>query len=94
MAALSRCATAAAEHAIARRRRTLAFVALATFGALTVWFSTNAVSAALGEELGFSNADVAWLTIAVQLGFVAGDLPPVFVPLPKLEPGGVRAVPA
>ena len=56
------------------RRRMLAFVALATLGALTVWFSTNAVASALGEELGFGDGEVAWLTIAVQFGFVAGTV--------------------
>ncbi len=56
------------------RRRTLGLVALATLGGLSVWFSTNAVADALGEELGFGDGDVAWLTIAVQFGFVAGTL--------------------
>lgn len=54
------------------RRRALALVALATLGGLSVWFSTNAVAAALGDELGFDDGQVAWLTIAVQFGFVAG----------------------
>ena len=52
----------------------LGFVALATLGGLSVWFSTNAVADALAEELGFGDGDVAWLTIAVQFGFVAGTL--------------------
>lgn len=56
------------------RRRVLGLVALATLGGLSVWFSTNAVADALGEELGFDDGDVAWLTIAVQFGFVAGTL--------------------
>ncbi|HJM75788.1 MAG TPA: MFS transporter [Dehalococcoidia bacterium] len=59
---------------LARRRRMLAVVALATLGALTVWFSTNAISAALGEQFGFGDGELAWLTIAVQFGFVAGTL--------------------
>ncbi|MDP6606765.1 MAG: MFS transporter [Dehalococcoidia bacterium] len=58
----------------ARRRRMLAVVALATLGALTVWFSTNAISEALGSEFGFGDGELAWLTIAVQFGFVAGTL--------------------
>ena len=41
---------------------------------LTVCFSTNAIAPALEVERGFSSADVAWLTIAVQLGFVLGTL--------------------
>jgi MFS family permease len=56
------------------RRRALAAIALATLGGLSVWFSTNAVADALALELGFSDGNVAWLTIAVQFGFVAGTL--------------------
>ena len=64
----------AGELDIRVRRRVLGLVALATLGGLSVWFSTNAVADALGEELGFGDGDVAWLTIAVQFGFVAGTL--------------------
>ena len=60
--------------ALARRRRALALISLATLGGLALWFSTNAVAPALGDELGFGVGDLAWLTIAVQLGFVAGTL--------------------
>jgi sugar phosphate permease len=59
---------------LAGRGRALLFVGLATLGALSVWFSTNAVAPALGDELGFGSGRLAWLTIAVQLGFVAGTL--------------------
>ena len=41
---------------------------------LTVWFSTNAIAPALEVERGYSQTDVAWLTIGVQLGFVLGTL--------------------
>ena len=63
-----------ATHIAAERRKTLAVVSLATLFALSVWFSTNAVGPALKLEKGFSTGDLAWLTIAVQLGFVAGTL--------------------
>ncbi len=59
---------------VALRRRTLAIVSLATLGALTVWFSTNAIGSALGDELGFGSGELAWLTIAAQFGFVTGTL--------------------
>ena len=59
---------------IRARRRMLGLVALATLGGLSVWFSTNAVADALADELGFGDGDVAWLTIAVQFGFVGGTL--------------------
>ena len=60
--------------AVPGRARALLFVGLATLGALSVWFSTNAVATALGDELGFGSGQLAWLTIAVQFGFVAGTL--------------------
>jgi MFS family permease len=56
------------------QRRALTFVALATLGALTLWLSANAVAPALAGEFGFEAARLAWLTIAVQFGFVAGTL--------------------
>ena len=57
-----------------RRWRNLALLSVATVLSLTVWFSTNAVAPALEVERGFSSSDIAWLTIAVQLGFVLGTL--------------------
>ena len=63
-----------ATGAPAGQRRELWLVSLATLGALAVWFSTNAVAPALSAELGFGSGRVAWLTIAVQFGFVAGTL--------------------
>jgi MFS family permease len=36
--------------------------------------SANAIAPALETERGFSGPDIAWLTIAVQLGFVIGTL--------------------
>ncbi|MDA0270701.1 MAG: MFS transporter, partial [Chloroflexi bacterium] len=56
------------------RGRMLALVALATVGGLSVWFSTNAVAPALASDLGFESGQIAWLTISVQVGFVAGTL--------------------
>lgn len=56
------------------RRKTLAVVSLATLFGLSVWFSTNAIGPALEAEKGFSTSDLSWLTIAVQLGFVAGTV--------------------
>ncbi|PKB63665.1 MAG: hypothetical protein BZY80_06125 [SAR202 cluster bacterium Io17-Chloro-G2] len=56
------------------RWRTLVFLSIATVFALSVWFSTNAIAPALETQRGFSSADIAWLTITVQLGFVLGTL--------------------
>ena len=57
-----------------KRWRTLGILSIATVFGLSVWFSTNAIAPALETERGFSNADIGWLTIAVQLGFVLGTL--------------------
>ena len=64
--------TAAPEHPL--RWRMLALLSLATVLSLTVWFSTNAIAPALETEKGFSTGDIAWLTIAVQIGFVIGTM--------------------
>ncbi|PKB81152.1 MAG: hypothetical protein BZY88_07015 [SAR202 cluster bacterium Io17-Chloro-G9] len=57
-----------------KRWRTLGFLSITTVFALSVWFSTNAIAPALETARGFSGADIAWLTITVQLGFVLGTL--------------------
>lgn len=79
--------------AVAGQRRALAAVAVATLAALTVWFSTNAVAPALARDLGFDDAGVAWLTIAVQLGFAAGTLSSALLNLSeRLSPRRLFAV--
>jgi len=64
--------TPAPEHPL--RWRMLAYLSVATVLSLTVWFSTNAIAPALETEKGFSTSDIAWLTIAVQIGFVIGAM--------------------
>ncbi len=49
-------------------------MSLATLLSLSVWFSANAIAPALEAERGYSQDDLAWLTMAVQLGFVVGTL--------------------
>ena len=66
------------------RWRNLALISLATVLSLTVWFSTNAVAPVLEVERGFTGTDIAWLTIAVQLGFVLGTLLIAFTNLADL----------
>ena len=56
------------------RGKTLLLVSLATLFALSVWFSTNAISGALEQEKALSESAISFLTIAVQLGFVFGTL--------------------
>ncbi|MEX0762789.1 MAG: MFS transporter [Dehalococcoidia bacterium] len=54
------------------RGAALALVSFATLLSLSVWFSTNAISDVLEMDKGFTTSSLAWATIAVQLGFVAG----------------------
>ncbi|HEX7254868.1 MAG TPA: MFS transporter [Gaiellaceae bacterium] len=54
--------------------RALALLAAALVLAMTTWFSATAVVPQLREEWDLGNTAAAWLTIAVQVGFVAGAL--------------------
>jgi len=55
-----------------RRRAALGQLSLALILAMSTWFSASAVVPQLREEWTLSTGAAAWLTIAVQLGFVAG----------------------
>ena len=59
-------------------------MSLATLLSLSVWFSANAIAPALEVERGYSQDHLAWLTMAVQLGFVAGTLIIAFTNLADL----------
>ena len=52
----------------------LGVVSLAQFLGMTLWFSATAVTPLLVAEYGLTEAQAAWLTMAVQAGFVAGTL--------------------
>ena len=52
----------------------LALIAIAQFLGLTLWFSATAAAPSIVAELGLSESATAWLTIAVQGGFVVGTL--------------------
>jgi MFS family permease len=54
--------------------RALALLAAALVLAMSTWFSASAVLPQLREEWQLGTTAGAWLTIAVQLGFVAGAL--------------------
>ena len=56
------------------KRRAFALLALTELLGMSVWFSASAVVPALGAAWGLSASGEAWLTISVQLGFVAGTL--------------------
>lgn len=52
----------------------LAVVSLAQFLGMTLWFSATAVTPFLIAEFDIAPRHAAWLTMAVQAGFVAGTL--------------------
>lgn len=54
--------------------RALVLVGVAELFAMTLWFSGSAVAPVLADAWNLSGAESAWLTNAVQLGFVVGAL--------------------
>jgi MFS family permease len=52
----------------------LALVAAGQFLGMTLWFSATAAAPALASEFSIRGGGLAWLTMAVQGGFVAGTL--------------------
>jgi MFS family permease len=56
------------------RWRTLWLLAAAELLAMGLWFAASAVAPALQAQWGISAGAAAWLTMSVQLGFVAGAL--------------------
>ena len=54
--------------------RMLAALAIAELCGMTLWFSATAVTPVLVDELRMAPDRAAWLTMAVQAGFVAGTL--------------------
>ena len=59
---------------MATSQRVLAVLAVAVLLAMAPWFSASAVAPALVAHWQMNASAAAWLTISVQLGFVAGSL--------------------
>lgn len=59
---------------MARRWKALAAIATAQVGAMSTWFSVAAVAPSLARDWHLSSAELALLTVAVQVGFVLGGL--------------------
>jgi MFS family permease len=66
------------------RLRALLLLALAELCGMSLWFSASAVTPALVAEWRLSGAGASWLTLAVQLGFVAGTLASALLNLPDV----------
>jgi MFS family permease len=62
----------------------LAWLSLAMFLGMTLWFSATAATGAMAAEFQLTPAQTAWLTMAVQGGFVAGTLVSAALNLPDV----------
>ena len=68
----------------AGRWRALALICAGVVGAMTCWFSATAVVPDLIRDWSLSAGQAAWLTNAVQIGFVLGALASSLVNLPDI----------
>jgi MFS family permease len=59
-------------------------VSVGQFLGMTLWFSASAAAPALAAELGITDPAIAWLTMAVQAGFVVGTLASAALNLPDV----------
>lgn len=57
---------------MSQKWRTVSLLALAELLAMGLWFSASAVTPALTEAWQLDSGAAAWLTLAVQIGFVCG----------------------
>src|SRR5215831_8304100 len=65
-------------------RNQLGWLSLAMFLGMTLWFSATAVNAQIAGEFALTPVETAWMTMAVQAGFVAGTLVSALLNLPDV----------
>src|SRR5262245_22785117 len=83
-AALVSDADGATAARLAGARMQLAWLSLAMFLGMTMWFSATAANAPIVAEFHLTSAQTAWLTMAVQGGFVIGTLLSAVLNLPDI----------
>lgn len=64
--------------------RALTLLSVAELLGMSLWFSASAIVPRLQSEWHLSEAGASWLTLAVQLGFVAGTLLSALLNLPDI----------
>ena len=69
---------------MASPRSQLAWLSLAMFLGMTLWFSATAANAPIVAEFHLTAGETAWLTMAVQGGFVIGTLVSALLNLPDI----------
>jgi len=62
----------------------LAWLSVAMFLGMTLWFSATAANTAIVREFQLTSGEAAWLTMAVQGGFVVGTLISALLTLPDV----------
>ena len=78
---------------MSRKSRTLLLMIIATMAGMSLWFMTAAVLPDMAAEAGIDPARLAWLSSAVQAGFVAGSLTFALTGIPdRIDPRRVFAV--
>jgi MFS family permease len=75
---------ASSNEAAPSRWRTLVLLAFAELLGMSLWFSGSAVVPALSKQWHLSTGAASWLTLSVQLGFVAGTLLSALFNLPDI----------
>ena len=66
------------------RWKALVLVSIAELLGMSLWFGVSAVAPRLSVEWHLDASTAAWLTLAVQLGFVAGTLASALFNLPDV----------
>jgi Major Facilitator Superfamily len=66
------------------RNTALGLIALVELFGMSLWFAASAVSPQIAHEWHLAASTSAWLTLAVQLGFVAGTLASALLNLPDV----------
>src|SRR4051794_18380893 len=66
------------------RGRALALISSAVLFGMALWFGVSAVAPQIAKEWNLSPSATAWLTLAVQLGFVGGTLVSAVFNLPDI----------
>ena len=66
------------------RWRVLVLLSVAELFGMSLWFSASAVAPLLKAEWALSDSSATWLTLSVQLGFVAGTLASAVLNLPDV----------
>ncbi len=76
-----------------RKARTISLLVVATMAGMSLWFMTAAVLPDMAAEANVGEAQLAWLSSAVQAGFVCGSLLFALTGIPdRIDPRRVFAV--